>query len=51
MAAISLASGETIADPFSRTAELRSMLELRAGQLHRRGARARHRRGRHSRPR
>jgi hypothetical protein len=33
LAVISLASGETVADPFSRTAELRAMLELRAAQL------------------
>jgi hypothetical protein len=36
LAAISLASGESIADPFSRTAELRALLELRAAQLRRR---------------
>ena len=36
LAAISLASGEVIADPFSRTAELRALLELRAGQLRQR---------------
>jgi hypothetical protein len=35
LAVISLASGETVADPFSRTAELRAMLELRAAQLRR----------------
>lgn len=33
LAAISLADGELIADPFSRTAELRALLELRAAQL------------------
>jgi hypothetical protein len=33
LAAISLRDGEAVADPFSRTAELRSMLELRASQL------------------
>jgi hypothetical protein len=33
LAAISLANGESIADPFSRTAELRALLELRAAQL------------------
>lgn len=38
LAAISLASGEIISDPFSRTAELRTMLELRANQLQRRGS-------------
>ncbi len=36
LAAISLTSGESIADPFSRTAELRALLELRAAQLRRR---------------
>jgi hypothetical protein len=36
LAAISLASGKLIADPFSRTSELRAMLELRARQLRRR---------------
>ena len=41
VAAISLETGRTLADPFARTAELRSMLELRAAQL---GARNRGRR-------
>lgn len=36
VAAISLATGESIADPFSRTGELRALLELRAAQLRRR---------------
>jgi hypothetical protein len=36
LAAISLATGESIADPFSRTGELRALLELRAAQLRRR---------------
>ncbi|TMK74328.1 MAG: hypothetical protein E6G48_03655 [Actinobacteria bacterium] len=36
LAAISLATGESIADPFSRSAELRALLELRAAQLRRR---------------
>jgi hypothetical protein len=36
LAAISVAGGEVLADPFSRTAELRSLLELRAAQLRRR---------------
>ena len=36
LAATSLATGETLSDPFSRTAELRAMLELRAAQLYRR---------------
>ena len=45
LAATSLATGKTIADPFSRTAELRSLLELRAGQLRRRVRRQRFRGG------
>jgi hypothetical protein len=36
LAAVSLASGDSVADPFSRTAELRALLELRAAQLRRR---------------
>jgi hypothetical protein len=36
LAAISLATGESVADPFSRTGELRALLELRAAQLRRR---------------
>jgi len=36
LAAISLATGEVVSDPFSRTAELRKVLELRAAQLRRR---------------
>ena len=36
LAAISLATGEMISDPFSHTAELRTLLELRARQLRRR---------------
>jgi hypothetical protein len=39
LAAISLSTGEVIADPFSRTAELRDLLELRAKQLRGREAR------------
>jgi hypothetical protein len=39
VAAISLATGDAIADPFSRTLELRALLELRAAQLRRREAR------------
>jgi hypothetical protein len=38
LAAISLATGEIISDPFSRTAELRNLLELRARQVQRRGS-------------
>ena len=33
LAAISIETGEVIADPFSRTSALRAMLKLRAGQL------------------
>ena len=40
LAATSLSRGGTIADPFSRTAELRALLELRAGQLRARAASA-----------
>jgi hypothetical protein len=36
LAATSLTTGETVSDPFSRTAELRAMLELRAAQILRR---------------
>src|SRR3954451_1829225 len=36
LAAISLTTGESTADPFSRTGELRALLELRAAQLRRR---------------
>jgi hypothetical protein len=36
VAAISLTTGESMADPFSRTTELRALLELRAAQLRRR---------------
>ena len=43
LAAVSLADGATIADPFSRTVELRSLLELRAAQLRRRARTARRR--------
>jgi hypothetical protein len=52
LAATSLTTGETISDPFSRTAELRAMLELRAAQLRRRsngGRRLRLRRPREAR--
>jgi hypothetical protein len=38
LAAISLSPGDLISDPFSRTAELRTLLELRADQLRRRGS-------------
>ena len=33
LAAISLVDGRTVSDPFSRTAELRSLLALRAAQI------------------
>lgn len=36
LAAISVPTGTVVADPFSRTAEIRSLLELRAAQLRRR---------------
>lgn len=36
LAAASIATGETVADPFSRTRELRELLEIRVGQLRRR---------------
>jgi hypothetical protein len=36
LAAISIDTGEVIADPFSRTSELRAMLKLRVAQLERR---------------
>jgi hypothetical protein len=39
VAAISLDSGDVVADPFSRTGELRTLLELRAAQLGHRPAR------------
>ena len=42
VAAISLATGDSIADPFTRTAELRALLELRAAQLRRRENRRGH---------
>jgi hypothetical protein len=41
LAAVSLATGKVISDPFSRTAELRNLLEVRAGQLRRRGSKRR----------
>jgi hypothetical protein len=54
LAAISVATGEVIADPFSRTSELRAMLKLRVAQLQeRRGANGRRRSrvfGRRTRP-
>jgi len=36
IAAASIASGETVSDPFSRTEELRELLAVRTGQLRRR---------------
>jgi hypothetical protein len=41
LAALSVANGELVADPFSRTAELRALLELRAMQLRGRAGRRR----------
>ena len=47
LAAISLADGSTVADPFSHSAELRDLLELRAAQLrYREGTRVRFRKSR-----
>jgi hypothetical protein len=43
LAAISLTTGDSVADPFSRTGELRALLELRAAQLRRRSGRRRRR--------
>jgi hypothetical protein len=52
VAAISLATGESIADPFSRTHELRALLELRASQLrHREQGQRRRFHLRHPKPR
>jgi hypothetical protein len=45
LAALSVANGELVADPFSRTAELRALLELRAMQLRSRAGRLRRERG------
>ena len=39
LAALSVADGDLVADPFSRTAELRALLELRAMQLRARAGR------------
>jgi hypothetical protein len=47
LAAISLADGSTVADPFSHSGELRDLLELRAAQLrYREGTRVRFRKAR-----
>lgn len=43
LAAASIETGEAIADPFSRTDEMRAMLTLRVAQLRRRGASSRRR--------
>jgi hypothetical protein len=45
LAALSVANGELVADPFSRTAELGALLELRALQLRGRAGRRRRERG------
>jgi hypothetical protein len=45
LAALELESREVLADPFARTDELRSLLELRAAQLRRHEPRGRARRG------
>ena len=36
LAVISLASGKVVADPFSRTSELRALLQIRAAQMRKR---------------
>jgi hypothetical protein len=41
VAAISLDDGKVIADPFARTDHIRSLLQLRASQLRKRGSRPR----------
>lgn len=41
LAAISIETGEVIADPFSRTSELRALLKLRVSQLRERDGRQR----------
>jgi hypothetical protein len=41
LAAVSIETGKVVADPFSRTAELRDLLELRATQLRGRRKRSR----------
>jgi hypothetical protein len=46
LAAIEIESGRVIADPFSRTSELRALLKLRASQLDSRRAGRRHRESR-----
>jgi hypothetical protein len=51
LAVISLDTGESVADPFSRTVELRALLELRAAQLRRRDQGRRERPPRHPHPR
>ena len=50
LAAISLTTGDVIADPFSRTADLRPLLETRAVQLRRRRSKPGLRLPRRSRP-
>ncbi|HEY8000510.1 MAG TPA: hypothetical protein VID76_01155 [Solirubrobacterales bacterium] len=54
LAAIAVASGDVVADPFSRTSELRALLKLRRAQIQERSAGTRRRRsrifGRSSRP-
>jgi hypothetical protein len=41
LVAVSLADGEAVSDPFSRTVEVRALLELRAAQLRWRNGRPR----------
>jgi hypothetical protein len=54
LAAIAVASGDVVADPFSRTSELRALLKLRRTQIQERSAGTRRRRssvfGRSARP-
>ena len=51
LAVLSLPTGSFVADPFSRTTELRALLELRAMQLHSRERRRQHGLGLRRRPR
>jgi len=45
LAAISIADGRTVADPFNRTRELTELLKARAAQIRRRGRKHARRRG------
>jgi hypothetical protein len=46
VAAVGIETGEAVADPFSRTGELKALLELRAAQMRRREGGSRSRFGR-----